>query len=436
MARKNVMLKDSNGDILDAQTNVGQVKDSNGDMVMNANPTTKIISWANNYTLDGEYLKEGSVTAGKIADGVIPEDLADLNADSGHTTVTVAEKDQITTNQTDIAGIQAKIPQDASAQNLLATEDYVDENGGKIDIIKIDGTTQPITNKEVNLPAYPTVESLGAEVTANKRTSTQGFQNVPDDTHYASEKLVKDSLDLKADLVGGKVPAAQLPSYVDDVEEYNSFADFPVEGEAGKIYIALDTNYTYRWSGSTYVQIGGMDEDPLEVEDITALTTAQINELNCGNIVLKNINGNKHTYVVTYKENSVGICLTYSDAENVETVSYDCVNEVWTYNSTDHTNISGKEDKSNKVSAFQETPDNIHYPSEKLVKDSFDDNTTMILTEEDITTGDEEADTEVYAQVTVDGDNITFSNDCIEVDGDDITINSYSTFGTSRGIYL
>lgn len=54
---------------------------------------------------------------------------------------------------------------------------------------------------------------------------------------------------------GGKVPAAQLPAYVDDVLEYASTAAFPATGEAGKIYVALDTNKTYRWSGSGYVEI-------------------------------------------------------------------------------------------------------------------------------------------------------------------------------------
>ena len=53
----------------------------------------------------------------------------------------------------------------------------------------------------------------------------------------------------------GKVPSAQLPSYVDDVLEYASQSAFPATGETGKIYIALDTNKTYRWSGSAYVEI-------------------------------------------------------------------------------------------------------------------------------------------------------------------------------------
>ena len=53
----------------------------------------------------------------------------------------------------------------------------------------------------------------------------------------------------------GKVPSSQLPSYVDDVEEYASLSNFPATGESGKIYVALDTNKTYRWTGSTYVEL-------------------------------------------------------------------------------------------------------------------------------------------------------------------------------------
>ena len=53
----------------------------------------------------------------------------------------------------------------------------------------------------------------------------------------------------------GKVPASQLPSYVDDVLEYADLSSFPATGESGKIYVAQDTNKTYRWSGSGYVVI-------------------------------------------------------------------------------------------------------------------------------------------------------------------------------------
>jgi hypothetical protein len=53
----------------------------------------------------------------------------------------------------------------------------------------------------------------------------------------------------------GKVPAAQLPAYVDDVLEYTNLAAFPVTGSTGIMYVALDTNLVYRWSGSAYVEI-------------------------------------------------------------------------------------------------------------------------------------------------------------------------------------
>ena len=53
----------------------------------------------------------------------------------------------------------------------------------------------------------------------------------------------------------GKLFASQMPSYVDDVLEYANLAAFPGTGETGKIYVALDTNKTYRWSGSAYIEI-------------------------------------------------------------------------------------------------------------------------------------------------------------------------------------
>ena len=74
----------------------------------------------------------------------------------------------------------------------------------------------------------------------------------------------------KADLVNGKVPSNQLPSYVDDViEGYYKTAnskfyeentyETEITGETGKIYLDLTTNDTYRWSGSAYVKINDVD---------------------------------------------------------------------------------------------------------------------------------------------------------------------------------
>ena len=53
----------------------------------------------------------------------------------------------------------------------------------------------------------------------------------------------------------GKVPSSQLPSFVDDAQEYPTRDDFPETGQDGIIYVAEDTNLTYRWSGSAYVEI-------------------------------------------------------------------------------------------------------------------------------------------------------------------------------------
>ncbi len=68
-------------------------------------------------------------------------------------------------------------------------------------------------------------------------------------------KAGKTELASKADIVDGKVPAAQLPSFVDDVLEYDALSAFPATGETGKIYVAKDTNKTYRWGGTQYVEI-------------------------------------------------------------------------------------------------------------------------------------------------------------------------------------
>ena len=73
-----------------------------------------------------------------------------------------------------------------------------------------------------------------------------------------SQNAVRENF---ARLVNGKVPASQLPSYVDDVVEYNSKSDFPATGETGKIYVDKSTNLTYRWSSNSnnYIMIGGGD---------------------------------------------------------------------------------------------------------------------------------------------------------------------------------
>ena len=53
----------------------------------------------------------------------------------------------------------------------------------------------------------------------------------------------------------GRIPTSQLPSFVDSVQEVASYAALPAAGSAGKMYVTLDTNKVYRWSGSTYIEI-------------------------------------------------------------------------------------------------------------------------------------------------------------------------------------
>jgi hypothetical protein len=76
---------------------------------------------------------------------------------------------------------------------------------------------------------------------------------------YSFNPLSGLGLDQSIPLDGaGKIPSDYLPSYVDDVVEYANLAGFPATGETGKIYVAIDTGFTYRWSGSVYIQINSL----------------------------------------------------------------------------------------------------------------------------------------------------------------------------------
>ena len=93
-------------------------------------------------------------------------------------------------------------------------------------------------------------------------------------------------------ITSGTIDAARLPSYVDDVIEAANLAAFPATGETGKIYVALDTNKTYRWSGSAYVYItsGAVDS----VGGYTGIVgpTQLLNALTSGtNVIAINIGG-------------------------------------------------------------------------------------------------------------------------------------------------
>ena len=90
----------------------------------------------------------------------------------------------------------------------------------------------------------------------------------------------------------GKVPSSQLPSFVDDVIEVADYDHLPITGESGKIYVTLDTNKTYRWTGSGYAEISESlalgetsstayrgDKGKANADAISALQTAVSNKV-------------------------------------------------------------------------------------------------------------------------------------------------------------
>ena len=89
------------------------------------------------------------------------------------------------------------------------------------------------------------------------KVMTDGRAKVRSAPIESNDVVRKSELDTKLDK--GLIPSEYLPSYVDDVVEYDSKNDFPEPGETGKIYVDKSTNLTYRWSGSTYIQVGGGD---------------------------------------------------------------------------------------------------------------------------------------------------------------------------------
>ena len=109
-----------------------------------------------------------------------------------------------------------------------------------------------IDNREdITLNVTPTL----VEININSLTGNFGVEWGDITGTLADQTDLNTALGLKADLVGGKVPSSQLPSYVDDIVEVANYAALPATGETGKIYVVLDTNKIYRWSGSAYIEI-------------------------------------------------------------------------------------------------------------------------------------------------------------------------------------
>lgn len=97
-------------------------------------------------------------------------------------------------------------------------------------------------------------DSIRTDYTEADATTLQSAQEYAD-----NNKVDKTAIGVAGGVAelddNGLILSSQLPSYVDDVLEYDSQGSFPASGEAGKIYVAKDSNLTYRWSGSGYVEI-------------------------------------------------------------------------------------------------------------------------------------------------------------------------------------
>ena len=163
----------------------------------------------------------------------------------------------------------------ASMDGLMSKEDYVELNTtipGQIEDLK--EADSNLSNRIDNLDNKIDKEIADREAEIDRIENK--FEGVTDELEAALQKEIEDrkagdttitnSLNAFISTKGqpgglaeldstGKVPAAQLPSYVDDVLEYSTKAQFPQTGETGKIYVAKDTNLTYRWTGTQYLEI-------------------------------------------------------------------------------------------------------------------------------------------------------------------------------------
>ena len=163
----------------------------------------------------------------------------------------------------------------ASMDGLMSKEDYVELNTtipGQIEDLK--EADSNLNNRIDDLDDKIDKEIADREVEIDRIENK--FDGVTDALEDALQKEIEDrkagdttitnSLNAFISTKGqpgglaeldstGKVPAAQLPSYVDDVLEFSTRAQFPQTGETGKIYVAKDTNLTYRWTGTQYLEI-------------------------------------------------------------------------------------------------------------------------------------------------------------------------------------
>ena len=186
-------------------------------------------------------------------------DVAYDNTTSGTTAENVQDAlDEVVSQLDGITGggVVTGVKGDAESTYRKGNVNITKANIGLGNVDNTSDANKPIstaTQTALNLKAN--TADLGALATKDSLTKTDvGLGNVTNDAQVKRSEMGVANGVATLDTTG-KVPSSQLPSYVDDVLEYDNLAAFPTTGEAGKIYVAKDTNKTYRWSGTAYVEI-------------------------------------------------------------------------------------------------------------------------------------------------------------------------------------
>jgi len=186
---------------------------------------------------------------GKI---VVVGDLTSLNTTGTLQGETWADGDPIYLSATTPGGITNIKPTAPDHGVRLGYVVYAHANQGKI-YIKIDNGYEIGELHDVYAPNPNQNEGIfwssGTNRYENKTIATV--------LGYTPENSANKGISNGYAPLGGdtKVDAAYLPSYVSDILEYANLVAFPATGQTGKIYLALDTNKVYRWSGSVYIEV-------------------------------------------------------------------------------------------------------------------------------------------------------------------------------------
>lgn len=160
----------------------------------------------------------------------------------------------------------------------------------------------------------------------------------------------------------GIIPSAQLPSYVDDVIEVDTFSNLPGTGESGKIYIVQDTNLTYRWSGTAYVEISkslalGETSSTAYPGDKGKATAYKLNRTSDKVVVgPTTVNPSTDKIVLKYKTHFTS---TNSDSEDSHTINAATTSQAGLMSSSDKTKLDGLKDQAGITSDIDAVQTNL-----------------------------------------------------------------------------